>query len=373
MAQQAWYKRYEEYRDEALRYIKALPNIEQNSPQIHEIRSFERFCDIKLIFESNTIEKAGTKTEGETREIIEKYFPHISSKDPIMTNPEIDIIGIATEKIKSILELELIPQKKLLNKIIIPSITFDNVSREFIEVLRHQVALKLSQVMMLLFVLTRKRQSNRDFFRTKEDIVQVQEADKELDLMLRHNKYKDRLFSQDDVLKLHQILASELLPNDAEVEAGNYRIHDIEIVGADVKFPSPELVPQAMKRFIDQSNTRVEQVLSGQWEEFIMVAAEVSYNFVRVHPFPDFNGRMSRLLLAMTLRAFGVPFNLALRGSVAKYRARYFYALKQANHGDLKPYATLIAMRLVESFREIDENLRLAGQRTLLELDNETL
>jgi Fic family protein len=185
-------------------------------------------------------------------------------------------------------------------------------------------------------------------------------------------KPQKQLFTETSILDLHYTLAHDLLPNDADVEAGNYRIHDIELVGVDVKFPAPELVPQAMVRFIAHSNYRVEQVLSGQWEEFIMVAAEISYNFVRIHPFPDFNGRMSRLLLAMTLRAFGVPFNLALRGSDAKSRHRYFYALKQANHGDLKPYATLIAMRIVESFQEIDDNLRLAGQKTLLELDNKT-
>jgi Fic family protein len=124
-----------------------------------------------------------------------------------------------------------------------------------------------------------------------------------------------------------------------------------------------------MTRFIERSNNRVEQVLSGNREEFVMVAAEVSYNFVRIHPFPDFNGRMSRLLLTMALRAFGVPFSLALRGSNTKSRHRYFFALQRADTGDLKPYATLIAMRLVESFQEIDENLRLAGQKTLLEIE----
>lgn len=367
MAQQAWYKRYEEYRDEALRYMTALSKIKQNSPQALEILSFERFSDIKLIFESNTIEKAGTKTEGETREIIDKYFPHISGKDAMIID---DVIETAAQKI--IDTIGFIPSEKLINKVVTPSITFDNTSRGALEVLQHRQVLLHLGIIPYRFYLTKKSLHNKDLLQRMNAIEEVKKYETLIDQMKSDGRYREKLYTEDDILMFHKTLANDLLPKDADVEAGNYRIHDIEIVGADIKFPAPELVPPAMTKFIEDSNSRVEQVLPGKLDEFIMVTAEVSYKFVRIHPFPDFNGRMSRLLLAMTLRAFGLPFNLALRGSVAKYRNRYFYALKRANHGDLKPYATLIAMRLVESFQEIDDNLRLAGQKTLLELNNET-
>jgi len=369
MAQQAWYKRYEEYRDEALRYLKIINKVKDNSPQSHELRSFSRFADVALIFESNTIERAGTKTKGETREIIEKYFPQIPDSYRFFQTMTDDFPSLLSKK--QLNEMAYITQQY---QELQPSISFQKKSRGIREVLQHQMALiQMRDIIISLQNATLKRQLLELQSTLSKDDPHLKELKDILNEIKRDEApLSEQLFNEQIILNLHSTLAHNLLPSDAEVEAGNYRIHDIEIVGADVKFPAPELVLQAMKRFIEQSNARVKQVLSGKWGEFIMVAAEVSYNFVRIHPFPDFNGRMSRLLLAMTLRAFGVPFNLALRGSVAKYRARYFYALKRANHGDLKPYATLIAMRIVESFQEIDDNLRLAGQKTLLELDSET-
>lgn len=368
MAQQAWYKRYEEVRDEALRYMEALRHIKQDSLQKHEIHSFARYSDITLIFESNTIEKAGTKTKGETREIIEKYFPRIPNDfrhfQVLDDNSPLLFSKQDLHDIKSVIEYYWRKDLK-------PSISFHNKSRPIDEVIKHYETILMMREIVLNFQIHGfvKKLRKMEITLAEDDnrVAQIKEIIHSLTGGQNQISATIQFLNENDILTLHGILANDLLPENADVEAGNYRIHDTEVVGVDVKFPAPELVPAAMTKFIENSNTRVEQVLSGQWNEFIMVAAEVSYNFVRIHPFPDFNGRMSRLLLAMTLRAFGVPFNLALRGSVAKYRNRYFYALKRANHGDLKPYATLIAMRLVESFREIDENLRLAGQKTLLE------
>jgi Fic family protein len=304
MAQQAWYKRYEEVRDEALRYVKSVKTIAPNSLQRKELQGFAARADVRLIFESNTIEKAGTKTEGETQVIVRQYstrFPQdVGFTDVAKNTSELALIGSEAQY------------------------------RREREVLQHKAALILAC------------SPNVD----------------------------DRSFiTEARICAIHRTLAEGLMPSDADVEAGEYRVHGVGIVGSDVVFPAPELIPPAMQRFVEMSNKRVSDILSGGWTDCIMVAAEVSYNFVRIHPFPDFNGRMSRLLLAMTLCAFGVPFSLALRGSNAKSRHRYFFALQRADTGDLKPYATLIAMRLVESFREIDENLRLAGRKALLELE----
>ncbi|MCU0426996.1 MAG: Fic family protein [Candidatus Kapabacteria bacterium] len=307
MAQPAWYKRYEEYRDEALRYTKAIGNVQQGTLQDKEICAFAERSSVRLIFESNTIEKAGTKTEGETQAIIRRYATRFPD--------DADFTGIA-EYFRTQLSQP-------------PSIGFQGRIRTEQEVLQHKAALN--------FVSTIAARRKTPFL------------------------------NEEQIFALHRLIGTGLMPDNAEVEAGMYRIHNVEIVGSDVLFPSAALVPSAMQRFFADANNRVSEVLSGLETDIVMVAAEISFRFVRIHPFPDFNGRMSRLLLAMTLRAFGVPFNLALRGSVAKYRNRYFYSLKRANHGDLKPYATLIAMCLVESFREIDENLRLAGQKTLLD------
>ena len=62
--------------------------------------------------------------------------------------------------------------------------------------------------------------------------------------------------------------------------------------------------------------------------------------------------------------AFGVPFPVTLRGN-KKCRQRYMFSLKKADNEYYYPYATLIAMRVAEIFKEIDKNIKLAKQPSI--------
>ncbi len=113
----------------------------------------------------------------------------------------------------------------------------------------------------------------------------------------------------------------------------------------------------------------MEQGLTKNAGEQILIMAQISYEFVRVHPFIDFNGRVSRLLLQFVAMAFGIPFCIVIKGN-KKARHRYIEALRRAdaivdfnniNYKHLEPYATLIAMSICEAFEEINTNLSLAG------------
>jgi fido (protein-threonine AMPylation protein) len=167
-----------------------------------------------------------------------------------------------------------------------------------------------------------------------------------------------QLLNEADVQRLHFMLAEDLLSEDCLVQPGQYRV-DNRVVGFDVMFPSPDLVPECMARYVESSNELARQ-LRARPEIAIRVAARVSYDFVRIHPFPDFNGRLSRILLEMVLVQADCPFHVSLRADKIG-RARYLKALTSANRGDLRPYETLIAMSVVDGFRNIDENLRAAG------------
>ena len=93
-------------------------------------------------------------------------------------------------------------------------------------------------------------------------------------------------------------------------------------------------------------------------------AAEVSYRFVRIHPFPDGNGRVSRLLMNLVLFLWGLPFPITLRGD-GKERHRYKQALRRADRGKLDRYECLIARAVVGSFENLNVNLALAGELTI--------
>lgn len=154
------------------------------------------------------------------------------------------------------------------------------------------------------------------------------------------------------------------MPKDANVEAGEYRIDERMVGDFGIVFPAPELVPRCMEKFIQNANALILSAWKIEGNIF-EVAALISHEFVRIHPFPDFNGRISRLILMIILMINKVPFAVTLRGD-KRGRARYLSSLRKANKNHITPYAALIAMRVAELFEEIDENINLAGLPSIL-------
>jgi Fic family protein len=181
--------------------------------------------------------------------------------------------------------------------------------------------------------------------------------------------------SEENIKDLHATIARNILVKDAGVDSGEYRI-DSRHVGYNMLFPAPESIPNSIKLYISRSNEIIRSInifnpihhFNNNECDAFLIAAKISYELVRIHPFPDFNGRISRIILMMILHLYKVPFFLTLRGH-KKGRNRYLRALKSANNGDLKPYATLIAMNAVESFREIDKILKVVGLIPLADID----
>jgi Fic family protein len=110
-----------------------------------------------------------------------------------------------------------------------------------------------------------------------------------------------------------------------------------------------------MKEFIKRSNKTLHSN-----EEPVIKAARISHDFVSIHPFPDFNGRISRLIMNMVLLHEGLPFMVAIRGD-KRGKHKYIYALKRANRGKIDAYACLIAKAVNDAFDQINRNLKLAG------------
>jgi Fic family protein len=69
------------------------------------------------------------------------------------------------------------------------------------------------------------------------------------------------------------------------------------------------------------------------------------YQFVRIHPFDDGNGRMSRLLMNLILMQHGFPPVIIQ----TETRTSYFEALQYADHDDFDMFIIFIGEKLIES------------------------
>jgi Fic-DOC domain mobile mystery protein B len=112
--------------------------------------------------------------------------------------------------------------------------------------------------------------------------------------------------------------------------AGKYRSSERNIGVA------PYMVPVAMRQTIDDARYWVEQK---SWPPDEL-AVRFSHKLVSVHPFPNGNGRWSRLagdLLATQLGEKRFTWGSASIVSISDTRRGYVDALKQADGGDIAP------------------------------------
>jgi len=335
-----WYnRRTEESKkiDQNFKIFRELYPLEEKKIEA-VLKSLRSQQFMRVVYESNLIEGAGPKRKGETREIIEKYFPKIpdslSAFDSLGNAYEIyDLID--THKYHQLLAL---PEEKLKRCDFEFSVRFGKKNREVFEVIQHMSAL-------IDAVITAESSFYNDFLYKKTKLKKY------------HSEKK--LITEDFIKDLHKKIAKDLIRESCGVCAGEYRIHDVTIDDDSIKFPASELVADCMKLFVKKANNLIEDFRNHKISP-IVVAANISYDFVRIHPFPDFNGRISRLLLNVVLRASNIPFVIDIRGA-NKHKHRYFTALRHANRGNMKSYECLIAMRVNDIFKTMFDELKLAG------------
>lgn len=116
---------------------------------------------------------------------------------------------------------------------------------------------------------------------------------------------------------------------------GVYRSVDVYISGARHTPPSPNEMYKQVKNFYADLTWKGDEL------NLIELAAWTHAEFVKIHPFPDGNGRTSRLIMNYQLMSSGFP---AI--SIAKEsRLEYFNTLEvYAISGDLAPFAEMIAV-----------------------------
>ncbi len=138
------------------------------------------------------------------------------------------------------------------------------------------------------------------------------------------------------ILKIHQIAFSELYD-----WAGNWRSTTVTV--GQIIPPEPNQVLQLMYQFLDNLNFKTVNAKNSQ--DHLELLAFAHYEFIRIHPFNNGNGRTGRILMNLIALKFGYkPLDLYHRESDS--RKIYIEAMKSADKGDFNPLFDLIRKEL---------------------------
>ena len=167
----------------------------------------------------------------------------------------------------------------------------------------------------------------------KKEVLNYFEALKHLDTLA-----KEKEIAQKDILKLHKIITKGVL--DDPKNSGHYRtpvdekkrgrVVVAERVGQFTRritfMPPPaKEVATEMKKFIVWLNSKEAKEV-----DTVLEAGITHYEFVRIHPFVDGNGRTARALASLILlrQGFDTKRFFALDDFYNSDRPRYYEALK---------------------------------------------
>lgn len=143
-------------------------------------------------------------------------------------------------------------------------------------------------------------------------------------------------FSTQLILEIHRIAFSELYD-----WAGTWRTTTVTV--GQLTPPEPAKVLQLMYQFIDTLNFKIRNAENLQDHFDCLTFAH--YEFIRIHPFNNGNGRTGRILMNIVALKFGYkPLELYYREGDS--RKTYIDAMKLADKGNFEPLTTLIRKEL---------------------------
>jgi cell filamentation protein len=138
------------------------------------------------------------------------------------------------------------------------------------------------------------------------------------------------------VLDIHRVAFGELYD-----WAGKWRT--VSVTVGQLEPPDPYQVPQLIYQFIDNLNFKMS--ISNIREEHLDCLVYAHYEFIRIHPFNNGNGRTGRILMNWVALKFGYkPLELYHRAGEA--RKTYINAIREVDKGNYEPLTELISSEL---------------------------
>ena len=227
---------------------------------------------------------------------------------------------------------------------------------------------------LILFGLTAQGKPLKDHF----EMTGHDEAVKWIEDIVK----QERPLTENFIRELHTLLLKETSEKKAKTPEGIITTRRITVgqyknvpnhvetqTGEIFYFATPEETPAKMGDLMAWYQEKQAQ----DDVEPILLAAEFHYNFIRIHPFDDGNGRTARLIMNFILMRFGYPPVIIKTDD----KENYFNVLQLADAGNLEPFVEYIAKNLVHSLKimmkgakgeSIDEPDDLDKEIALLEM-----
>jgi CRISPR-associated endonuclease/helicase Cas3 len=168
-----------------------------------------------------------------------------------------------------------------------------------------------------------------------ERVLQVQQD-------ITDSVYAARELDEPLLLDLHRGVCGDLTPG----WAGRFR--DAEVRVGEHHPPPPYRVPQLMRDYFADLNARIQSLPDASEPLLLELLAFAEGRLLSIHPFADFNGRVTRLFLAELLRRLELP-DVELAPEERAKRARYLASLRAADQLMWQPLIEIWQARLAAS------------------------
>lgn len=379
-----WYLRRPHLEDEIWSSCLGIEAIRRDeAPLLHEVGAALHLSAVTMVFESNLIEGAGLDRSA-TRRVIEAQFPKLPhTRDALRSRLVSGTMGPPIPDRGSLRELLRLYRERGVSTDDLPvRVQFGERSRMLLEVASHNVALwgaidaaRSFRARYAEWLAHRVRTvvpgSLAAPARSRLETLRRVIGDGEATTPQRRAPRPPGMFTQRLIRGLHREIAAGLEePVWGGLRAGEYRNMPVHFGDPPLAGVAPENLTRAMRMFVLRAN----RLIQANYDPFqsegspFLVAAQIAHDFVRVHPFPDFNGRIARLLAVMVVHGAGYPFVISLRGD-SKSNHRYRQALQRADRGQgYEALASLMAQNALDTLRGLDESLGRVGLLRLAEL-----
>ncbi len=213
----------------------------------------------------------------------------------------------------------------------------------------------------------------KDVLRGKEvmararDVQEVMNYRRVIDFIDEEAKKQVPEITENTLHKIHSIVVDKILPPD---QAGVYRTKQVVIRNSQTgevtfKPPVPVEVPYLMKEFVTWINLTTKDDLHP-----VLKAGIAHHEFVRIHPYLDGNGRVSRSLATLLLQQGGYDIRrfFSLEEYYDKDAIMYYENLQKATNGDMSSWLEYFTYGAAVEFEKIkDKILRLSKDAKLKE------